>query len=369
MSTLSLSRPALGTAEASLLVAPAIPDQLHSLYTNFLLLQASVVVIETQPTFDLSLVQTLPQDQALLLTHIHDYRNGLAAQLLAVFQSFVTLGEKMGHFGSQLLDLAGQLDAVGPGLPLDGPVLTQFDKLLLYLQNTITAPDASSGSTYYAVRQTQQAASDFYNYKTEIDQANFAATVQAVATSGPIKQLIAQLASLQGQINSMNATIAKGATDQILEVIGFAFAIGAAAMGDVAALPIAVNVAIAVSDEAQSASGHAAEWKANYEQLHSLIANYVATAEALISDEQQYAVLQTLAGQSTGFAQHLTAANTALQGVTGALSTLANGFGLLRATDVAPSTDYFTGQVQASLDFWAGVGQSCTTWLTAAATL
>lgn len=354
---------------ASLLVAPTIPAQLSSIYQSFLLLQANVNIIEGQPLFDLGLVQTLPQDQALLLAHVQDYRNTLAAQLLAVFQGFVTLNANMANFGPQLLSIARQLDATPPGQALDTALLTQFDQLLDRLQSRITAPGSYPGSTYTLVTKTQQAVSDFYNYKTEVDQANFRATVQAIATSGPIKQLLAQLTSLQEQINEANATIAKGATDQVLEVIGFTFALGMAATGDVAALLVVINVAIAVSDEAQRISGHEKEWQANYDRLNGLITQFVALTQALVSDEQQYAVAQTLAGQSASFAQNLLAVNTALLEVEAAFETLSNGFGQLRATDVVPSANYFTEQITASLDFWAGVGKSSTTWLAAAAGL
>jgi len=355
-------------APASLLVAPAVPDLLRQLYANFLLLQGDAAVVESQPTFDLALVQTLPQDQALLLAHAQDYHRDLAGQLLEVLHAFVTLGSQVGNLGRQLLPLAQTLDAAPPAGP-DPAVLARFRALLTQVQALATSPAPDAASTYRLVQQAQQASQDFYATKLETDQANFAATLQAVVTDGVLAQRVQQLASLQTQLDAANQTMAKGATDQVVEALGFGFALGAVAVGTIAALPVVIGVALAVSAEAQSASGHAQQWQQNYDNLNKLLAQYVALATALASEQQQYAVLQTLASQATAFGQHVGAAAAAAQGLTQALHTLADGFGLLLAYTAAPSAGFFTGQVMAAIKFWGDVQADCQTWLAAAAGL
>lgn len=355
----------LASPPANLLVAPAVPDQLRQLYANFLLLQGDVVLIESQPTFDLRLVQTLPQDQALLLAHAQDYHTALADQVLEVLQAFVTLGSQVSNLGRQLLPLAQALDAL-PSSP-DPAVLARFRALLEQLQTLATGTAPDSASTYLLVQQGQRAAQDFGATKLEVDQANFTATLQAVITTGVLTQLVQQLASLQTQLDTANQNMAKGATDQVVDALGFTFSLGAVAVGTIAALPVAIGVAVAVTSEAQAASGHAKQWQQDYDNLNSLLGQYMAVATALASEQQQYAVLQTLASQATAFGQHMAAAGTALQGMTQALQSLASGFGQLLAFTESPSEGYFTGQVMAAIKFWGDVQADCQTWLAAAA--
>lgn len=355
----------LASPPANLLVAPAVPDLLRQFYANFLLLQGDVVLIESQPTFDLRLVQTLPQDQALLLAHAQDYHTALADQVLEVLQAFVTLGSQVSNLGRQLLPLAQALDAT-PSSP-DPTVLARFRALLEQLQTMATGTAPDSASTYLLVQQGQRATQDFYATKLEVDQANFTATLQAVITTGVLTQLVQQLASLQTQLDTANQNMAKGATDQVVDALGFTFSLGAVAAGTIAALPVAIGVAVAVTSEAQAASGHAKQWQQDYDNLNNLLGQYMAVATALASEQQQFAVLQTLASQATAFGQHMAAAGQALDGLTHALQGLANGFGQLLAFTESPSEGYLTGQVMAAIKFWGDVQADCQTWLAAAA--
>jgi|GEM_PF-3402920 len=352
---------------SSLLTAEAVPAQLQLVFSSFLGLQTSAAAIEAQPTFDLSLVPTLPEDQALLLQHLQDYRDQLSDQILSVMQAAITAGEQVADFSAKLLPMALSLDAGDPRQPAYSELLTEFDALLLELQNLLTS--AEPGSFYGAVYAVQQEVDLFYNEKTEDDQTRFQTTLTEAASSHKIADLIAKLAALQQQINATDNAIAQGATSALLEVAEFAFAIGSVLTGDIASLEVAVNVAIAVSDEAQKASGDEQQWKDLYDQLDQQIDAYVQATEALIDDEQQYAALQTIAGQAAVFAVSLQTIDTALQATCAALTELANGFGQLRATDQPPTATYFADQISGATQFWASMQQAGQRFLSAAQNL
>lgn len=361
--------PAAGQAQAAgglWLTCNATP-LLQQLYSQFLLLQAARALISVQPSFDLKLIQTLPQDQALLLRHVESFTQTLAPQILGVFQSFISAAAAFRNFGAELTTCAVRLDTMPLSDPSYADILSTFDAILEQLQRVIADTHVNKQSLGDALALVKTSL-DFFCNQAADDQSLFQATINSVTASQEIAQLQTQLADLQSSIDSVNSSIAKGAAAALPEIAGFTIALGAAAMGEVASMQVAINLAVAVPPEAQQATGDASAWQAQYSELDDLTRQYLATAVTLADEKQQYAVLITLANQADAFLNALNGAQTALQDLIAEVGKLASGFARL-GTLTAPSDSsgtFFQNQVSGAVAYWSSVSDDCGKWLDAA---
>ena len=348
-------------SQTMLLTSAQAHQSLQKLYQNWLVLQSSTATIWEQPDFNLSLLPTLPEDQGVLRQHVADYRADVSKQILDVYQTFITLGSLFEHYGQNLVGLARKLDNG------DAASLKPFDDILSALERDATSPNASVPSSIYnRINGVKNALDLFYNEKTEDDNARFQTALKEAKYFGPIEKLKAEITSLQEQITAANDEIAQGATSEIPEALEFGFSMGEAVTAELPAGIVAVNVAIKISTAAQKGSKSAQEWKERYDKLNQLTEKYVNTLIELAGDEQQMAVLETLAAQVGTFSTKLTTARNHLSSLTSALSTLKDNFGELIEMDASPSAKYFENQISTAVEFWSKLGKDCQKYLASA---
>jgi hypothetical protein len=348
----------------ALLTLEGITAQLQDLYSDWLLLRGSTATIQQQPDFSLSLLPTLPEDQAVVRQHVSDYQTDESGELLSVFQSFITMGEQFQNFGAALLPLARTLDGGQSGEPAYVAARSQFDAALAQLQTVCASEDPDHPSSVYNQVAAVKAAFDaFYDEKVEDDVVRFQTALKEAKYSGNIDKLKADLTSLQSQIDEVNGEIAQGATSEIPEALEFGMSLGEAATAELPVGMIVVNVAVQVSSEAQSASKFSQEWEARYQKLDQLTSRYVSELEELESDEQQMAVLQTLADQVGSLGATVTDVRGKLAAATASFASLRLGFEELGDMDAPTDSTYFEDQVSQGVQFWAGVAQACTRYL------
>src|ERR1039458_5081568 len=175
----------LAVADRNYLSLPGIAQPLEALLASFLVVAARSRTIEMQPDLTLSLLATLPEDQALLRQHVEFFRSSdtRGGGILAGLQAVRTIAELMQHSAQDLLPLARRLDngpASGSSYQAD---LTQFRSALNALSTPTTALDPGSGSAALQLQVAQAALSGFLNgqmaddltrFLTAVKEANFA---------------------------------------------------------------------------------------------------------------------------------------------------------------------------------------------------
>src|SRR6056297_2007952 len=87
------------------LVVPGVPAAARNLTGAFSVLAANARLILAQPDLSLTILPTLPEDQAVVRLHVEEYQRGenLSAGILATLQALVTIAEQVQNLGGALL--------------------------------------------------------------------------------------------------------------------------------------------------------------------------------------------------------------------------------------------------------------------------
>lgn len=356
-------------AQQQYLTAPGMTQAVASLSTQYAVAAAKAAAVLAQPDLSMSLIQTLPEDLALLRTHAAAFRDGdaLAGGIFAGMEAVATIAEAVSDLANELTPTAQRIDAASPGDGRDRD-LAVFRAALDSLRVRVTALDPDRRGAARPLAEANAALSTFAAGPLADDLTRFRAAAAAVRAADVLHRLEGQVADVQGRIDELNHQVAEGATSQILPSLSFGFAIMESAfMAETDAGGAVLGVGFAIKDEAEGASAFAEEMRRKDKELHGLIAQYRGLVEGLVGDEQEMAVLLTVSGHATGFQASVAAAAGAVQATLDQVTTLGRGIDELTLLDDGSGVpDFFTGQVQAAAESWTAVGQAARDQLTLA---
>ncbi|MGJ3265268.1 MAG: hypothetical protein ACFE0R_18760 [Salinarimonas sp.] len=343
------------------LVVPGVPAAARSLTAAFSVLSANARLILGQPDLSLTILPTLPEDQALLRLHVEEYQRGddLSAGILATLQALVTIAEQVQNLGGALLPTARTLDTSDPSSPDYAESLATWRSVLSTLSRATTSLDPDSHSTALTVSANVDALAAFLQNQIADDAARFAAAVRQAAQSNDIRSLSLQISALQGQIDDIDQEIAKGATTEIVPALKFGFSIAKTAFTATEFGPLALAVGFDIKDEVGEITEFGKEMEARNQELDDLIVQYETLVASLIDEVQQMAVLLTIQGDLTVFASNLREARDVAQRLLGATQLLGQGIAILEAVDVPPGPAWFEEQLDAGIEAWGRIAQLC----------
>ena len=344
-------------APALALVVKDVQPALQSMLTGFEMMALHGPIIEQQPDFSLSLLPTLPEDQALLRQHVADYESkvGLASGVLNCFQGVRSTASHVLNMARVLEPVTARLDK-GPDLNRTYAAdLERFQAAMEELSRVTTSLNPNDDSIAAQVAKVQHDLTAFRNSQIEDDVVRFKTGVKEAKYSGQIDTLKSQIANLLGEMNDLNQDIASGATSQIPQALAFGFAVGKTIATSTATGKLVVGVAFAIYDEIEKANAFSKEVKAKNEALRGKIEQYRGLIGALLGDEQQMAVLLTIATHAEIYAENLEAVTKSVADLLQAYASLRRGFEGLALVDVPPRAGFFSAQLQAAQAFWTEV--------------
>jgi hypothetical protein len=355
-------RARLARDDQTYLTLPGLAAPLQSLLAAYATLSANGATVLAQPDLTLSLLPTLPEDQAVLREHVSLFADSetLSGGILGSFQAVVTIANSVTNTARGLLPVAQRLDQGSTGDASYTSDLTAFRAVLTQLSSRTTALDPDSHSAALPLSNAGTALAGFVQNQITDDMTRFQTAQEQAQYSGNIDRLKLQISSLQTQIAGLNSDIAAGATTQIVPALEFGFSIGkeiASAMTDPGELVLSVGFAI--KDEVDKANEFAAEMQKKNDDLDALIGQYRDLVEALLTDEQEMAVLLSIAGHCTTYRDSINAAAGFVQVILGQIQLLHNGIELLTTVDASDSPNFFTGQLNAAMTAWQAIAVLC----------
>lgn len=349
------------------LAAPEMPKAVASLAAQFALAAVKGTAITAQPDVSMRLIETLPEDLALLRTHVAGYfdSDALAGGVLAAMEAVRTMAEAVTDLAAELTPIAQRLDSADSGSQR-GTDLATFREALDSLRTRVTALDPDGHSAALPLARAQAALADFAAGPLADDLTRLTTAARAVQDADVMHRLKSRIDDLQDTIDDLNEEVAQGATSQILNSIFFGLAIGGAAMSAESDPAAAVlGVAFAIKDEAEGASGFAAEMKQKNSDIDAAIGQYRELLEDLAAEEKEMAVLLTVSGHGERFTTGVQAAGQAVAGLLAQVRRLGDGIDDLSLLDSGSGrSDFYSRELSAAAASWTSVAQACTDQLT-----
>jgi hypothetical protein len=362
----------LAKSAQACLTLPGITAPLQELLADYAVLAQNGSTILAQPDLTLSLLPTLPEDQALLRQHVSLFRDSatLAGGILGCIQAVSTIANAVQNTAQGLLPTAQRLDLGESGDASYASDLTSFRAVLAELSTRTTSLDPDAHAAALALSNAGTALDGFAQNQIADDVTRFRTAQEQAKFSGNIDRLKLQIGSLQSQIGGLDSDIAKGATTQIVPALMFGFSIGkeiASALTDPGELVL--NVGFAIKEEIGKANEFAEEMQKKNDDLNTLIGQYRNLVEALLADEQEMSVLLTIAGHGVTYKDSVVRAASGVKVLLGQVQLLHNGIELLRNVDTSDSPNFFTGQLNDAINAWKSVAELCGQDLTLARSL
>lgn len=345
------------------LAAGAMAPTVASLSTAYAMAVEKSATILAQPDVGLSLIQTFPEDLALVRAHVTAFRGDvtLGARVLAAFTAVTDIAESVTNQATDLLATAGRLDATDVESDEHRRDLAAFRAVLDALRVRTTALDPDENSAALPLVEAYSALTAFAAGPLADDGARFLAATKAVTAADVVAQLELQISALQAQIDGLNHDVAQGATSQILDSIFFGFSIAeSVASAETEPGSAVLGVGFAIKDEVDKESAFADEMRRKNEQINELIGQYRSLVEGLVAARQEMAVLITVGGHTDGFRAAVTEAAQAVKSLLGQVQLLAHGIDALSLVDVADTADFFSGQLDSAISAWGSVAEACT---------
>ena len=358
--------PVTPPAEAYLAV-PAMSGAVASLAAEYAVAAVKGAAITAQPDVSMKLIQTLPEDLALLRRHVADFFDSdtLAGGVLAALGGVATMAESVSDLAEQLSPVARRLDTAPAGAQRDADLAT-LREALDSLRTRTAALDPDAHGAALPLANARAALAGFATDPLTDDLTRFRAAARAVQDAQALAGLKSRIDDLQATIDALNHDVAQGATSQILNSIFFGLSIGAAAVSAESSPASAVlGVAFAIKDEVEGASGFAAAMKQKNADIDAAIGQYRDLLEDLAAEQLEMALLLTVSGHADGFTASVRAAATAVNEVLAQVGRLAAGIDELSLLDDGSGRpDFFSGQLSAAADSWRSVGQVAENQLT-----
>ena len=360
------SRARLGAAGRAYLTLAGLASPIHQLTASFAVLCANGATILAQPDLTLTLLATLPEDQALLRRHVFQFRDGadLGGGILGSIQALHTIANAIQNIAHGLMPIAARLDKGNT----DGSYaadLESFRSVLAELSSITSSLDPDSGSQALVLSNSSAAINAFVQGPLGDDLTRFQTAETEAQFSGEIDKLKLQISGLQSQIDGLNNDIAGGATSQILPALQFGFSIGkdvSSAMTDPGKLVL--NVGFAIKGEVDKANAFAKQMQKKNDDLDGLIGQYRDLVEALAEAEQEMSVLLTIAGHCSTYNDNITAADASLKIILGQIQLLHDGIDSLSLVDTSDTAGFFADQLSQAVTAWKDIGDACANNLT-----
>ena len=338
----------------SALEPKGLEQGMRDMLTGFEMMALHGRALLAQPDFSLSLLPTLPGDQAVLRQHVSEYDSSmlLGGGLLSAFQEARSAAGHIVNMAKSLEPVALRLDAGPDANPDFKEDLETFQSAMQELSRITTSLDPNDRSAAQAIFQVRAALDDYRIDRIDEDVARFRTGVQQAKYSGTIEALEAQIAGLVKEMNDLNAEIAEGATSQIPSALAFGFSIGKAAATSAVDGKLIVGIAFAIKGEVEKADAFEKQFMAKNATLHSKIEAYKGLIEALIGDQQQMAVLLTITEHVAIYGKNLSAAIAGVDAVLASFGKLKNGFTRLSLIDGPQAPEFFTHQMHDTVASW-----------------
>jgi hypothetical protein len=359
-------------ADRAYLVVSGLSDPVQSLLAQFAVQSARAAVIMAQPDLDLTILPTLPSDQALLRQHVNQFRNSmsLSGGITAALQAIVTISYQFVNASEGLLGVAGTLDSGTYGTESYDKSLAAFRLTLGELSTVTTSLNPDSGSAALAISGAYAAIEAFVTTQIADDTTRFETAVKQAKYSGNLAALELQISALRKQMAAVNNDIAEGAAAQIGPALNFGFAISqtlASASTDPGQL-ILVG-AFMLKDAIEKGNPFVEEMNQRNQNLNALIVQYRNLVEDLAEAEQEMSALLTISAQCATFGASLSAAADALSIILGQLQLLKYSIAALTAIDSSTIPGFFTWQLNQAIEAWRAMADDCTSLLALARTL
>lgn len=347
--------------------ASLLPQLCQSILTAHCVTTSAAFTLIQQIPFQNGLLTTLPEDQALAASHaqtfIGGWQSGVANGLLQGLESIGT--DVAAMLSGALLPVAQRLDGTSPTDPGYGEILADFRSALTALQKAATSLDPNNGSTLLAM---QALCVDVQGLSLQVadDATRMTTAVQEVNRLQPIQALTDSQRSLQDQLAEVNATIASGATDQILPSIQFGIELGAGLLdpleSGVTAGAIAGSV-LSIVGEGEQIAAYNEQIKSEYDKQTSLTQQISALAKDIAADKTDMMTLSLTAAQVGQFNAQITTLLDSANGLVSQMSGWSNQIGALSLVSSPPSAGYFALQVTNAQSFWSDLGSTLNRYL------
>lgn len=374
MSATTGMTPQGGTAGAGrvYLVVPGLAEQVQTLAAQFAVQSARAAVILAQPDLGLSIVSTLPSDQALLRQHVNQFCNSMALSggMMAALQAVVTISNQFVNTGDALVPVARALDAGTPGTASYDSSLSNFRDQLAQLSAVTTSLNPDLGSPALAIKEAQTALESFVNAQIGDDIARFETAVKQAKFSGNLADLELKVDALRTQMGSVNNSIAHGAAAQVDAALKYGFSLSETLVSASTNPGELVLVgAFVLANAVEKGNAFVEEIDQWNDTLNGLIAEYRDLIESLVETEQEMSVLLTIAAQCQTFGASVSVAVEALRNMLLQLALLDDGIDALTTIDSSDQPGFFTGQINQAISAWQAMADNCTSLLTLARTL
>src|SRR4051812_30236032 len=159
------------TQTSDLLVVSDLETSLQQLLASWTVLSAGGLTIQEQPDFSLTVLPTLPEDQALLRRHVTDFQTGLglSSGILNCFQVVTSIADLIGSVARSLATIAGRLDSGPAGDPSYSADLTTFRAVLAAVEAATTSTNPNDQAMVQTIQGVAAALALHYDAKTEDD--------------------------------------------------------------------------------------------------------------------------------------------------------------------------------------------------------
>ena len=179
------------SANRTYVVLPGMAAPIQTLLANFAVQSANAAVILAQPDLTLSLLATLPEDQALLRQHATQFRDSatLSGGIMASFQAIATISNAIVNAVQGLAPVAEKLDKGSAGDPSYEADLQTFRSVLTELSTRTTSWDPDSQAAALVLNNAQTALAAFLQNQISDDVTRFETAEEEAAYSGNIQAL------------------------------------------------------------------------------------------------------------------------------------------------------------------------------------
>lgn len=345
----------------SLLSPDGITPVLGELSSSWLVIAANCLAIEKQPDFTLSLIATLPEDQAVFRQHIRDYQFGpnLSAGILNCYQMTMTIANKVQNTMALLLPLAKRLDRGRKNNSRYEADLNTFRSVLTNLETDTTSLDPNDHSALLGMYAVHEDLKRYFGGKIEDDIVRIETIVKHAKYIGDIAALRQQIGEVQGQIDGINKWVANLAIRLIPEALKFGFVIGKAAAADASTGTIILNIGFKVIEEAGKDYKFIQEIKKKDKELDAKIQEYRNLVVKLAGEEQEMSILLTIAGHGKKLGSNLKISIGDVATLIENIRALRSGIQRLKMVDAPLTRDYFVNQLRSAGGFWAVIAEEC----------
>jgi hypothetical protein len=332
-------------------VPAAVCDSAADVVAKALLVRADAILIDRQADLNLTTMQTLPEDQAILRLDANRLLDDedIAGAPRAVVLALGYAADIMVKAAKSLDVIARRLDATDPASAGFQNDLESFSGQLLEAIDDVTGDDDTPLALIVQHRTTLSA---FQHDRLDLDVTRLAEAMRQLTICDPVKKVTDQIDAMQGTINGLNAELAKGATTQIIPALKFGVAVGQAVYGGSSSGKLALGVVLAIKDEALRGVQWVKDMQAKAQEVDEDIDKIADLVGERIGAEQDVVVVSLVSSHLAILSGNVAATVSAIAGIEAGLADFQTTASALSTIVKRPENGGFAGVTAAMMKSW-----------------